>query len=93
MARESQKDCLLLLLSLYGQFGTSGVVPQYIEIRRETRATARALALSIFEFSIPVRGVLQKGGFVGMISWNLGACAMTTKFLDNKICTFNILLS
>ena len=29
----------------------------------------------------------------GFSAQKLGACAMTTKFLDNKICTFKILLS
>ena len=30
---------------------------------------------------------------MGLESPEIGACAMTTKFLDNKICTFKIVLS
>ena len=36
---------------------------------------------------------LRLTAFRALTSGNLGACAMTTKLLDNKICTFEFLLS
>ena len=39
-----------------------------------------------------LRGKLPLRGLCGGLS-EVGACAMTTEFLDNKICSFKILLS
>ena len=39
-----------------------------------------------------MEGIVQSLGSADLPE-RLGACAMTTKFLDNKICTFKILLS